>query len=391
MNMTNKKYIVTQWLNEYDYDGMSSDFKVLGEFNELQAAKNHSTTSLEAIIETRWALKTDWGLMEIDWKTRPVLHDPNEGNLIFFSQAKKIGDGTGYNSLYVYIDVIEIAHDTIIDTKLFNPEKCELEVRRFFQATAKLEEAKVFVKERIKGVRKGLYDVPAYTHSLRVCALLEKQCWDKEVVLAGLLHDIIEDGGATTTELSEEGYSERTIRLVELCTHPVEVENKTSRWLLMIAKLIQADDQDAWMIKLADLTDNLSESKGLTPENRKFMVETKAPILLRLTEDDPMLQSHRHALDVEMRKQQEEIKKMEVSIGDWLYIDTELYIGHGVDDIRGGLAKVKSIKDGMVEFEGFDGSFYSLKYLLPEQEKLELQFGKQHAYPDPDYRAEFND
>ena len=24
---------------QYDYDGMSSDFKVLGEFNELQAAR----------------------------------------------------------------------------------------------------------------------------------------------------------------------------------------------------------------------------------------------------------------------------------------------------------------------------------------------------------------
>ena len=34
---------------------------------------------------------------------------------------------------------------------------------------------------------------------------------------------------------------------------------------------------------MADLTDNLTQCAGLSPENRRFMVETKAPLMIRLT------------------------------------------------------------------------------------------------------------
>lgn len=82
---------------------------------------------------------------------------------------------------------------------------------------------------------------------------------------------------------------------------------------------------------------------------------------------------------------------MNSKIGDWLYIDSELYLGHGEDDICGGLAKIKTIKDdGYVEFEGFEGVLYNIKYLLPLQDKLKEKYGEKRAIPDPDLRPEFN-
>lgn len=80
-----------------------------------------------------------------------------------------------------------------------------------------------------------------------------------------------------------------------------------------------------------------------------------------------------------------------INVGDWLYIDTEMYLGHGEDDIRGGLAQVKTVReDGFLEFEGFEGNLYNSTYLLSQQEKWREDFGDQRATKDPDTRLQFN-
>jgi (p)ppGpp synthase/HD superfamily hydrolase len=151
-----------------------------------------------------------------------------------------------------------------------------------------LAKAETLVKERIGGDRKGLVGEPNYKHSFRVHEIVKKlHHWDDpdfELFLAALLHDVVEDGGVSFEELIEMGFSGRTIQLIYLCTHDKTIKNHTERWILMIARLIEARDDETWFIKLVDLADNLNQSRGLTEENRKFMIETKAPILLRLTE-----------------------------------------------------------------------------------------------------------
>src|SRR3989338_10337148 len=177
--------------------------------------------------------------------------------------------------------------------------------------------AEALVMNKIKGTRKGFPDEKNYKHSLRVQKLvMDCHHWDDpdhDVFLAAILHDVIEDGGVTFDELRANGFSERTIELVQLCTHQLTIENKTERWVLMIAKLIESKDEDAWRIKLADLTDNLKQSHVLSAENRHFMVQTKAPLVIRLakalpfsrviTEEYPFVQPSIFALEEEMEKQ----------------------------------------------------------------------------------------
>lgn len=156
------------------------------------------------------------------------------------------------------------------------------------------------VKARILGTRKGLENRPNYQHSLRVCGRLEGDEAGQEVCLAGLLHDVIEDGGVSADELVEIGFSARVVELVRLSTHPVEIADSTERWVLMVAKLVLARDEDAWRIKLADLTDNMTESAGLLPENQSFMLEVKGPMFLRLTASYASLEACRGSLKTEM-------------------------------------------------------------------------------------------
>jgi hypothetical protein len=171
------------------------------------------------------------------------------------------------------------------------------------------EKAEALVKKCIKGNRKGLSE-PNYLHSFRVRDMvMSHHHWDwpdYNLFTAALLHDIVEDGGVSFEELKDMGFTERTIELVKLCTHDSTIKGKTERWLLMIAKLIEANDDDAWRIKLADLTDNLKQSAGLSLENRRFMVEIKAPLLISLTHTRYSAYS---SLIEEMKKQQIEISK----------------------------------------------------------------------------------
>jgi len=149
--------------------------------------------------------------------------------------------------------------------------------------------ALALVKERISGHRKGLPDEMNYRHSVRVFETVKKlHHWDDpdlDMFLAALLHDIVEDGGVSLAELAEMDFSRKTLELISLCSHDAAVENNRERWMRMVAELVRADNDEAWCIKLVDLADNLSQSHGLTPDNRAFMLEVKAPLMLRLTDN----------------------------------------------------------------------------------------------------------
>jgi (p)ppGpp synthase/HD superfamily hydrolase len=184
-------------------------------------------------------------------------------------------------------------------------------LEHFNQGHDLMMQAESLVKTRIKGHRKGLPDSPSYLHSFRVKDMVIKQHHndnaDYDLFIAALLHDIVEDGSTTFEELKNLGFTDRTVELVRLCSHSMEIEDSTERWVEMINRLAQAKDDDAWRIKIADLADNLTESKGLSPENRKFMVEVKAPLLLKLT--DRILYSAHSALKSAMNNQRRDMQK----------------------------------------------------------------------------------
>jgi len=146
------------------------------------------------------------------------------------------------------------------------------------------ETAERLVKERITGFRKGTTDVPNWTHSLRVRDALQKHGFSEDVIMAGLLHDIVEDGNTSLEELKELGFSEAVIQLIDLCSHNQSVAGTEARWLTMMARLTAAHNPSAWAIKLADLIDNLHSCHTMPEERQQFMRDVKGELMLRLTE-----------------------------------------------------------------------------------------------------------
>ena len=86
-------------------------------------------------------------------------------------------------------------------------------------------------------------------------------------------------------------------------------------------------------------------------------------------------------------------------VGDVIYVPTDLYLSHGVDDFRGGKARVVEVveevsaglKTPFIRVGERLDTLYNWSYLSRQQEELRDEFGDQEAHPDPDYRPEFNE
>lgn len=147
-----------------------------------------------------------------------------------------------------------------------------------------IDTAMQLVRERIPGNRKGS-DKPAYGHSLEVGEMLREAGFGEEVCVAGVLHDVVEDGDMSLEELRSLGFSHRVVELVGLCSHDNAIEGGDARWVCMMANLVKAGDADAWSIKLADILSNIGDSGTMPEDRRDFLRNVKGKMLLSLTKD----------------------------------------------------------------------------------------------------------
>ena len=87
----------------------------------------------------------------------------------------------------------------------------------------------------------------------------------------------------------------------------------------------------------------------------------------------------------------------ELRKGDVIYVDTSLYLWHGCDDFRGGLAEVLESKPYFRDTTPYvcvvqePGAWHNWQGLSREQKRLRERFGKAWSHPDPDWRPEFNE
>ncbi len=88
---------------------------------------------------------------------------------------------------------------------------------------------------------------PYVLHPIRV--MLRQQ--DPEAMIAGVLHDVVEDTDVTLEDLQREGFSEGVLAAIRLLTHEDDVPY--ADYVRAIA-----DDPIAHAVKLADLEDNMN-------------------------------------------------------------------------------------------------------------------------------------
>jgi len=129
-----KKYLITLYVDYYDYDGLTSDFAVEYETYDLADARQK--------ILKLGAKKIDSELKEESYKNMelvpypkgkiPILKCLNAKNKIVDQSILCLSDNTAYNNNYYYYDIIEIDADTVVDERLFTMGYREYQIMKFF-------------------------------------------------------------------------------------------------------------------------------------------------------------------------------------------------------------------------------------------------------------------
>lgn len=115
------------------------------------------------------------------------------------------------------------------------------------------EKAIVFL---VKEVEKKCYNKkPVIIHSLKVGFKLMELKMPRDVVIAGFLHDLVEDTACTVSKI-EKSFGKRVAKLVGVSTYDPKIKNYKERWRQAMPNIVKAG-KDAMIIKLADNFDNL--------------------------------------------------------------------------------------------------------------------------------------
>lgn len=116
----------------------------------------------------------------------------------------------------------------------------------------KIEEA---IKFLVLSVEKtGANPKPVITHSIRVAFRLDFYGYGKEVVLAAILHDLLEDTGTSLKEI-EDKFGKMVAELVSVSTFNKEIEGKEERYKASFDNALLFG-KNALVIRASDLLDN---------------------------------------------------------------------------------------------------------------------------------------
>lgn len=115
-----------------------------------------------------------------------------------------------------------------------------------------LERAIVFLVVAME--RSGNNPKPVILHSIRVAFLLNEQHCDPNIVIAGALHDLIEDSATTLKEI-EQSFGAGVAQLVSANTFDKTIDDRIQRDTDMLERCKQ-EGRDALLIKAADILEN---------------------------------------------------------------------------------------------------------------------------------------
>jgi (p)ppGpp synthase/HD superfamily hydrolase len=170
-----------------------------------------------------------------------------------------------------------------------------------------LDRALVFMAKTIDAC--GHNPKPLVLHSTRVGMYLYNYGCSRAVVLAGVLHDLIEDTSLPPEKIRQE-FGEDVFRLVEANTFDATIADRLERARELFARCLAAG-RDALLIKVADTLDNSHYIHLIQDEGTRQYVLAKIDELLTLSSDllrdEPEWEElHRQWLAVQDRSAREE-------------------------------------------------------------------------------------
>jgi len=137
----------------------------------------------------------------------------------------------------------------------------------------------------IKKIQERCYnEKPLILHSIKVGLKLMEQKEKKDIVIAGFLHDLIEDTDCKIEEIKSE-FGERVRTLASACTFDRNIKDYKERWSKLISNIKQVG-RDALIIKLVDQMENLPYYMLISDEEKKKEVMWKHKFFIEECRND---------------------------------------------------------------------------------------------------------
>ncbi len=157
--------------------------------------------------------------------------------------------------------------------------------------------AYTFAEEAHKGVERKFSGLPYFSHVKFVARTLENLNVDTELIIAGFLHDVIEDTDKTYEEVKEL-FGERVAHLIQGVSNDGEAMKAAGGKRMYLAQKMSSMSDDELTLKLADRFHNvLFLEHDATPEFfiKKSYKETNF-ILFAIEEDGRVLKDVHNVL-----------------------------------------------------------------------------------------------
>ena len=129
-----------------------------------------------------------------------------------------------------------------------------------------IEEAIKFLVSSIN--ESGNNPKPVIIHSIRVGMLLYNLNYSKDIIIGGILHDILEDTAVTPDEIKEK-FGDKGAQLVQACSFDKSIDDKKDQYVEATERCSNAG-KEALIIKSADFIDNIPYTLNKSPENINY-------------------------------------------------------------------------------------------------------------------------
>ena len=109
---------------------------------------------------------------------------------------------------------------------------------------------------------------PVILHSIRVGISLYKFGYKKDIVIGGILHDLLEDTDVSFDDLKQQ-FGDKIARLVYACSFDESIKDETERYKEATERCLK-EGKEALIIKAADFIDNIPYTLNRSNENDMY-------------------------------------------------------------------------------------------------------------------------
>lgn len=138
------------------------------------------------------------------------------------------------------------------------------------EVNIRLVEKAILFAKKWHGKQKRKTGEPFYSHPLEVARMVAEYKFKTHVVVAAILHDVVEDSDCTVELISKE-FTPRIAEIVELLTR--EYTGKKLSIAETIKRIFGAEDYEALLIKGLDRVHNLQTIHGIKSKKQKEIAE----------------------------------------------------------------------------------------------------------------------